>query len=345
MSSDFEAYGKLLEGLHITGYSFERACVNLEWLLQEDRWRLEGRFDDPNAFLDSLRLDKFRQIAEQRKRVAARIKQLQPTVSNRQIARTLGVEHRTIDRDLGANAPRPSDSTSKNNAGDATSGANAPPPELTGAQAAQLARRKVVGTQEKQERRAERERELAAKQMALPDKRYGVIDADPEWRFEPWSRETGMDRAADNHYPTSELEAIKSRDVASIAAADCVLFMWATVPMLPQALEVMQAWSFEYKTHIIWNKGDTITGFWFLNQHELLLVGTKGNPPAPAPGTQWPSVITVPAPGRHSEKPDIFYELIEQYFPNLPKIELNCRGAPRSGWDAWGNEADVEAAE
>jgi hypothetical protein len=100
---------------------------------------------------------------------------------------------------------------------------------------------------DKAERRAERERELAGKQLALPTRKFGVIVADPEWRFEPWSRETGLDRAADNHYPTSALEVIKSRDVASIAADDCVLFLWATAPMLPQALSVMDAWGFEYR--------------------------------------------------------------------------------------------------
>jgi hypothetical protein len=102
-------------------------------------------------------------------------------------------------------------------------------------------------TEAKKERRAARERELANKQLALPTRKYGVIVADPEWRFEPYSRETGMDRAADNHYPTSALEVIKSRDVASIAADDCVLFLWATAPMLPQALSVMDAWGFEYR--------------------------------------------------------------------------------------------------
>lgn len=67
------------------------------------------------------------------------------------------------------------------------------------------------------------------------------------------------------------------------------------------------------------------------------MVGTRGNIPAPAPGTQWRSVIEAPR-GRHSEKPEKAYELIESYFPNLPKIELNARKA-RPGWDAWGFEA------
>ena len=81
---------------------------------------------------------------------------------------------------------------------------------------------------DKAERRAAREAELARRILALPDKKYGVIVADPEWRFEPWSRETGMDRAADNHYPTSATEVIAGRDVASVAADDCILFLWAT---------------------------------------------------------------------------------------------------------------------
>jgi N6-adenosine-specific RNA methylase IME4 len=194
----------------------------------------------------------------------------------------------------------------------------------------------------KAERRAQRELELASKQAELPSQRYGVIVADPEWRFEPYSRETGMDRAADNHYPTSITDIIAQRDIASIAADDCVLFLWATVPMLEDAMDVLKAWGFKYKSHAIWDKVHIGTGYWFRNRHELLLVGTKGDIPAPAMGDQFASVMTI-ARKEHSAKPEQFLELIEQYFPNLPKIELNRRGPARPGWDAWGNEAEVAA--
>jgi len=197
--------------------------------------------------------------------------------------------------------------------------------------------------QTKAERRAQREAELADKQTALPSQRYGVIVADPEWRFEPYSRETGMDRAADNHYPTNATDLIAQRDVPSIAADDCVLFLWATVPMLEDAMDVLRAWGFKYKSHAIWDKVHIGTGYWFRNRHELLLVGTKGDIPAPAMGEQFASVMTI-ARKEHSAKPEQFLELIEQYFPNLPKIELNRRGPPRPGWDAWGNEATEAAA-
>ncbi len=71
----------------------------------------------------------------------------------------------------------------------------------------------------------------------------------------------------------------------------------------------------------------------------------NGNIPAPAPGTQWPSVVEAPV-GEHSAKPEIFLQMLEEYFPNLPKIEVNCRGKPRDGWAAWGNEVETkEAAE
>jgi N6-adenosine-specific RNA methylase IME4 len=200
-----------------------------------------------------------------------------------------------------------------------------------------MERRDVIGA-EKRERRAAREIELAAFQVALPQKRYGVIYGDPAWRFEPWSEETGSDRAADNHYATSTLAQIKALDVAGIAADDCALFLWATAPMLPEALVVMEAWGFAYKTGFVWAKDRIGTGYWNRNQHEHLLLGTSGNPPAPAAGTQWPSLIEAPV-REHSRKPDQAYAIIESYFPHLPKIELFCRGQARPGWSAWGNEA------
>jgi N6-adenosine-specific RNA methylase IME4/Trp operon repressor len=249
--------------------------------------------------------DQLRFTVEARKQIARKLSD--EGLSTREIAEVTGASFNTIARDL-----RVSDDTE--------SVSN--------------------DTLTKSERRAEKETALAAKQAALPTKRYGVILADPEWRFEPWSRETGMDRAADNHYPTSPTEIIAQRDVPSIAADDCVLFLWATVPMLPAALEVMRAWGFEYKSHMMWDKIHIGTGYWFRNRHELLLVGIKGDVPAPAMGEQYPSVMQI-GRGAHSAKPDHFLEMIETYFPKLSKIELNRRGEPRPGWDAWGNESNA----
>jgi N6-adenosine-specific RNA methylase IME4 len=195
---------------------------------------------------------------------------------------------------------------------------------------------------EKKEKRQAKEIKLADKIAALPEARFGVILADPEWRFEFWSEKGTTNSSAENHYPTSALDVIKGRDVPSICAEDCVLFLWATVPMLPQALEVMSGWGFGYVSNFAWVKDRVGTGYWNRNKHEILLIGTRGKVPAPAPGTQWESAIEAPV-GKHSEKPAVFYELIEAYYPNLPKIELNARCPARPGWQTWGLEA-AEAA-
>jgi N6-adenosine-specific RNA methylase IME4 len=138
-------------------------------------------------------------------------------------------------------------------------------------------------------RRESREQELAAATVAasqaLGEKVYGVIYADCPWRFELWA-ESGKDRVADNHYPTMPTEAIK---VLRVPAADnCVLFLWATVPMLDQNIEVLKAWGFTYRSAIVWEKDRSGTGYWVLNTIEILLIGTRGNIPAPTPGEQPP---------------------------------------------------------
>jgi N6-adenosine-specific RNA methylase IME4 len=95
----------------------------------------------------------------------------------------------------------------------------------------------------------------------------------------------------------------------------------------------------EYKSHCVWVKDRAGTGYWFRNVHELLLVGTKGYIPAPAPGTQWDSVMEAPR-GDHSAKPDEFAEMIEQLFPHCARLEMFAR-TKRDGWDVWGNEVAI----
>lgn len=201
---------------------------------------------------------------------------------------------------------------------------------------------KDMSTEGKKEARANREQVLGGIQRALPTEHFGVILADPEWDDAVWSRDTGMDRHASNHYPTSSAEVIASRPVASIAADDCVLFMWTTNQHLRIAIGVLEEWGFDYKSNYCWGKDKIGKGRWNRSKHELLLIGTRGKPPCPAPGTQWESLQLAPK-GKHSAKPELFLEMIEEYFPSLPKIELNRRGPAREGWAAWGNEAEEAA--
>lgn len=191
----------------------------------------------------------------------------------------------------------------------------------------------------KKHRRQQRERALAdattAASRELGSKLYGVIYADPPWRFKPYSEETGSDRAADNHYPTMTIDDIAEIELP--AATDCALFMWVTIPMLEMGIRLMHRWGFAYKTACAWQKPQIGTGFWFRNTLELVLVGTRGNVPAPAMGDQPLQVITADR-GAHSEKPDAFADMIAAMFPNTPKLEMFAR-RERAGWDSWGNEA------
>ena len=122
------------------------------------------------------------------------------------------------------------------------------------------------------------------------------------------------------------------------ATPDAVLFLWVPGACLPEAFEVLEAWGFEYVTNIVWIKNVVGLGNWVRNQHEILLIGRRGDMPSPLPANRPPSVIQAPR-REHSQKPDEAYDLIERMYPDLPKIELFARNA-RPGWAAWGNEME-----
>jgi N6-adenosine-specific RNA methylase IME4 len=185
--------------------------------------------------------------------------------------------------------------------------------------------------------------ELSKANAPLPsDRRYPIIYADPPWHFEVYNDATGGEGAAHAHYPTMSLDDICALPVANVATPDAALFLWTTAPTLPEALKVLEAWGFVYRTHMVWVKNSPGLGYWVRNQHELLLIGARGNMRSPAEKTRPSSIIEAPK-REHSRKPDETYELIEHMYPELPKIELFARNA-RKGWAAWGNEAPGVAA-
>ena len=202
-------------------------------------------------------------------------------------------------------------------------------------------------TDEKRERRAERERALANQQIQDPIGKFGVMVEDFEWDHETWS-EAGRDRAAENHYPVSRdahtaAEIVEhTKDRFACAADDCICFMWSTLQHAAIAMDVLRMRGFEYKSQYAWGKDKIGLGYWSREKHEILLIGVKGDVPCPAPGSQWDSLVMAPR-GEHSAKPECFLEMIEQYFPTMPKIELNRRGPARPGWSAWGNQAGIGA--
>lgn len=171
-------------------------------------------------------------------------------------------------------------------------------------------------------------------------RKYPIIYADPPWRYEMPAM-GGTNRSIENHYPTMTLEEICALPVREIAADDSLLYLWATAPKLPECLKVIEAWGFEYRTHMVWVKDKIGMGYHARNQHELLLIAKRGDMPPPRPGEQPSSVIEAPR-GEHSAKPSIFAEIIERLYPEVSKIELFCR-TPREGWVVWGNQSKEAA--
>jgi N6-adenosine-specific RNA methylase IME4/ParB-like chromosome segregation protein Spo0J len=163
--------------------------------------------------------------------------------------------------------------------------------------------------------------------------RFIVLLADPPWRYEHTESES---RAIENQYPTMSLDEICELPIQDVCTEDVILFLWATSPKLAEAMQVLEAWGFTYRTCAVWDKEKIGMGYYFRQQHELLLVAAKGHPPTPAPSDRVSSVVRSPRL-KHSQKPEVVYEIIEAMYPNLPKLELFARNN-RDNWSAWGNE-------
>lgn len=162
---------------------------------------------------------------------------------------------------------------------------------------------------------------------------YDLIYADPPWQYDDAT--TSPDREIENHYPTMDLDGIKNMDVP--AADDSVLYLWTTAPKLAEAMEVIEAWGFEYRTGMVWDKKRVGMGHWARIQHEHLLIARRGDFSPPETGSRPASVIREQRT-RHSSKPKSVRRILEEAYPDADKIELFARDG-RVGWDVWGNEA------
>ena len=169
---------------------------------------------------------------------------------------------------------------------------------------------------------------------------FGLIMADPPWSYEMRS-EKGYGRSPEAHYRTMDLAAIKAMPVEVLAARDCVLWLWALGPQLPQALEVIKAWGFTFKTSGHWAKvGESGkqhfgTGYILRNAGEPYIIATRGTPKTTRSVR---SVIIAPV-REHSRKPDEAFAAAERLMPDVQRLELFSRQR-REGWSVWGNEVD-----
>jgi N6-adenosine-specific RNA methylase IME4 len=190
--------------------------------------------------------------------------------------------------------------------------------------------------------------------QGLPLEHYKCIAADPAWKFYNWSKhpwwersDKNTSRAVERHYETMTLDEIKALPVQHLASPDCMLFLWVTNPMLPEGLEVLKAWGFEFKTvAFTWAKTSRTTqGSWAPKWHigmgyytrantEMCLLGTRGNPQRTDKGVR--QLIVSPL-REHSRKPDEFHESVERLCEG-PRLELFARQS-RPGWETRGLES------
>lgn len=170
------------------------------------------------------------------------------------------------------------------------------------------------------------------------EKTYAIIYADPPWKYDHPDSVTPS-RSIANQYPQMELEEICELPVRKLSTPDAMLFLWVPSPLIFKAADVMDAWGFEYRTQLVWDKEALGSGHYVRMQHEVLLIAVHGDPITPREKDRPRSILRQKKSSKHSEKPEQVVKLIEKMYPRLPKIELWAR-ARRKGWDAWGNQAD-----
>jgi len=195
-------------------------------------------------------------------------------------------------------------------------------------------RKSIVEIKREIKEEARREERKQMKPVEEVPGKYGVLLADPPWQYDFSLTDS---RGIENQYDTLSVEDICALKVGEVSESNAVLFLWATSPKLPEALRVMAAWGFAYKTSMVWVKDKIGMGYYARQKHEFVLIGTRGNPEIPLPEDRPESVIVAPR-GKHSEKPECVYGLIEKMYPTVARLELFARKR-RERWASWGDQA------
>lgn len=179
--------------------------------------------------------------------------------------------------------------------------------------------------------------------------KFRTILADPPWRFSNRTGKIAPEHARLSRYETMSVAEIGALPISELVAEPAHLYLWVPNALLPEGLQVLRAWGFEYKTNIVWHKirkdggsDGRGVGFYFRNVTEIVLFGTRGrNARTLSPGRRQVN-LTASRKREHSRKPDELYKIIEACSPG-PYLEIFARGL-RAGWACWGKEASSDYA-
>jgi N6-adenosine-specific RNA methylase IME4 len=167
-------------------------------------------------------------------------------------------------------------------------------------------------------------------------KKFRIIYADPPWNYDDKQNLSSLGGAG-KHYYSMSIDELCAMPIKDIIAADAVLFLWVTSPMLYLFVKLMTAWGFEYKTSFVWDKVKHNMGHYNSVRHEFLLIGGKGKS-APDVQKLFDSVQVIERTDKHSEKPIAFMDIIDTLYVYGDRIELFAREAKKENWFNWGNE-------
>lgn len=165
--------------------------------------------------------------------------------------------------------------------------------------------------------------------------KFNIIYCDPPWQYDYSFSDS---RAIERHYPTMDMSDLfaLAHQVKDIAADNSLIFMWCPPAFTRKAIILMRVWGFDFRTNIVWVKPSIGPGQWVRQQHELLMIGRRGNIMTPD-GSLRPASVIEAGRGEHSEKPKCVYSIIEQMYPDMPRIEIFAR-QESEGWISWGNQ-------
>jgi len=327
-------HGRLLESAHMSGYTMERACWELEWLLEDERWKTIGDgFENVDDFLKTVDLSSFKLAIEQRQKLSKKLESLRAT--QRATAKTLGVNEATINRDLKSVA---SATSAENNSiqdieliNEEIADATTPTPfAKSGDEVAKDTKKDVIADEKKAQRESDIE-EIKSKPVVDPGGKYDTVIIDPPWPYGTKYNATG--RRAANPYPEMSIEEISNLDTHT--KDDSIIWLWTTHKFLRHSFALLDTWEFRDVSILTWVKDRMGLGTWLRSQTEFCIMAVKGKPVIDLSSQ---TTVIYGAMREHSRKPDEFYDMVKELCPGSI-LDWFSREA-REGIASGGKEVD-----
>ena len=317
-------HGRLLEAAHMSGYTKERAYWELEWLLEDDKWKTVGKgFEEIDGFLATL--SSFKVDTENRKKLSSKLESLRAT--QRATARLLEVSQMTVSRDLETDVSKQEKTRTENVESETIVST---PFSKSGDDIIKAEKSEVASTEKKINREIEIE-EIKASPVVDPGGKYDTVIIDPPWPYGTKYDPNG--RRAANPYPEMSIEEISNLDTHT--KDDSIIWLWTTHKFLRHSFALLDTWEFRDVSILTWVKDRMGLGTWLRSQTEFCIMAVKGSPVIDLSNQ---TTVIYGAMREHSRKPDEFYDMVKELCPGSI-LDWFSREA-REGIASGGKEVD-----